>query len=224
MFALPVPFPSDPITPLVFSILPIAFACPKMFQARRSALRALSATQTFRALPTAQRSSGFLGRRFYSSEKGHENHRSSDLPWYVPLFQNAIDHPSHSDSSFARMLGSIGLGGPMVVYLIQSGPKKAEHGDDHAHGHDDGHKESHEEADAPEQAEEKEPAGESESEAESESPKKEIEEKSTAGGKKDGDSDDAQSDQKSSGEESKKSADQPKDKDTQSGSEKKEVC
>lgn len=61
-----------------------------MFPARRSALRAFSAAQAFRTLPVAQRSSGFLSRRFYSSEKGHGSHRTSDLPWYVPLPMNSI--------------------------------------------------------------------------------------------------------------------------------------
>lgn len=54
-----------------------------MLPARRSAFRAITAAQAFRAVPVAQRSTRLLGRRFYSSEKGHEQHRTSDLPWSV---------------------------------------------------------------------------------------------------------------------------------------------
>jgi hypothetical protein len=50
---------------------------------RRSALRATIAAQSFSAAPVARRTTQLLGRRFYASGKGHDEHKTSDLPWCV---------------------------------------------------------------------------------------------------------------------------------------------
>ncbi|KAJ5256916.1 hypothetical protein N7478_013020 [Penicillium angulare] len=124
--------------------------------ARRSALRAVSTAQSCRIVPVASRSAQLLGRRLYSSGKsdgGHENHRSSDLPW---------------------LLGSVGVTAPMVWYLLQTGPEKKSHDDAHAHGHgsDEAHKEEADEKEAaPEGEEKEEPSKEEPKEAQQEAKK-----------------------------------------------------
>jgi hypothetical protein len=50
--------------------------------ARRSALRATLAAQSFYAAPIVRRTTQLLGRRFYASGKGSDEHKTSDLPWY----------------------------------------------------------------------------------------------------------------------------------------------
>ncbi|KAJ5584954.1 uncharacterized protein N7459_004754 [Penicillium hispanicum] len=95
-----------------------------MVFARRSALRAFTAMQVFRTAPVARGSARMLGRRFASTGKGYVEHKTSDLPW---------------------LLGSVGLGGPVIAYLLLSGPEKKPHGDAHGHDDDTEHKESHEE-------------------------------------------------------------------------------
>lgn len=54
-----------------------------MVLARRSFRGLATAARSFRAAPVARRSGQVLGRRFYSSGKGYEEHATSDLPWYV---------------------------------------------------------------------------------------------------------------------------------------------
>ena len=104
----------------------------------RSVSRAVSAAQTLRAAPVSRGSAQTLGRRFASTGKAYEEHKSSDLPWCVSpieLFPGATHFDSTDNALLVRLLGSVGLGGPMIVYLIQSGPEKKPHGDGHGIDH-----------------------------------------------------------------------------------------
>lgn len=58
-----------------------------MVFARRSLRGVATAARSFRSAPVT-RPGQALGRRFYASGKGHEEHASSDLPWYVQLLCN----------------------------------------------------------------------------------------------------------------------------------------
>jgi hypothetical protein len=55
---------------------------------RRSALRATVTAQSFYAAPAARRTTQLLGRRFYASGKGYDEHKTSDLPWCVLFSEN----------------------------------------------------------------------------------------------------------------------------------------
>lgn len=59
--------------------------------ARRSLRGMTTAARSFRTAPVS-RPGQLLGRRFYSSGKGYEEHTSSDLPWYAQLA--SIESPS----------------------------------------------------------------------------------------------------------------------------------
>jgi len=78
-------FSTPPFLPYTISRLPnsLYLSIRTMVFVRRSVLRAANAAQAFRAAPFVRRSGQVLGRRFYSSGKGHEEHKTSDLPWYV---------------------------------------------------------------------------------------------------------------------------------------------
>jgi hypothetical protein len=62
-----------------------------MVFARRSLRGVATAARSFRASPVTRRSGQVLGRRFYASGKGCEEHASSDLPWYDSSSSFAID-------------------------------------------------------------------------------------------------------------------------------------
>lgn len=61
-----------------------------MVFARRSLRSVATAARSFRAAPVSRRSGQVLGRRFYASGKGYEEHASSDLPWYVQLMFSSV--------------------------------------------------------------------------------------------------------------------------------------
>lgn len=107
----------------------------------RSSIRAFSLTTRSLARPSIGAASttrpilqqlGNTGRRGYSDQTGgHEEKKSSDIPWYISLPCRPIHQPKLTISN--RLLGSIGLGGPAAYYLIQTGPEaKPHHGHDHA--------------------------------------------------------------------------------------------
>lgn len=98
-----------------------------MVVARRSLLRTTSAAQFLRAGPVIRRPGQTLGRRFYASGHGGEEHKSSDLPWCVSPIAQSNDRPANR-SMYDRLLGSVGIGGPVIAYLLMSGPEKTPHG------------------------------------------------------------------------------------------------
>lgn len=108
----------------------------------RSAFRAITASQIFRTAPIArQPQHRQLGRRFYASGKGYKEYLSSNIPWSVSFCLTHIqfsilDYQMLTLGYILRLIGSIGLGGPMIVYLLRSRPKKKSH--DERHGADHG--------------------------------------------------------------------------------------
>lgn len=130
-----------------------------MVFARRSLLRATFAAQSLRASPVCLPGQT-LGRRFYASGHGGEEHKSSDLPWCVSPMVQSNQH-SANRSMYDRLLGSVGIGGPVIAYLVMSGPEKKPHGGGHgAHKEESAGQEEEESPPEPVEESKTEPEGE----------------------------------------------------------------